>query len=68
MDFDVEGAGKKIAIHAHNYYTVLFSALNYKPAADLQPCIDLEGMSAKVEYVESASTKTNGLIAVELRK
>ena len=59
---------KTIALHTGNYYKVKFSALNYTPKAELHPCSDLEGMHAKVEYFESATSKINGLVAVELHK
>jgi Tfp pilus assembly protein PilF len=66
LDFDVEGGGKKLALHAHNLYKVAFTALNFQPTGELQPCIDLEGMTARVEYIESASS--NGILTVQLRK
>ncbi|HYL11504.1 MAG TPA: DUF1570 domain-containing protein [Terriglobales bacterium] len=69
MDVDVDvGGGKTIALHASNYYRIQFRTLNYTPKPEFQPCSDLEGMHAKVEYIESAATKTNGLVAIDLHK
>lgn len=68
MDLDVDAGGKTITLHTGNYYKVAFSALNFKPTADLRPCSDLGGMHAKAEYVESVATKTNGLVAIQLSK
>jgi Tfp pilus assembly protein PilF len=71
LDLDVDaGGGKTIALYTHNYYKLIFSALGYMPKADLQPCSDLEGMRAKVEYIESKSIdgKAGGLTSVELHK
>jgi tetratricopeptide (TPR) repeat protein len=68
MDVDVEAAGKTIALHARNYYKVQFGTLDYTPKPEFQPCSDLEGKHAKVEYIESIVTKTNGLVAIELHQ
>jgi len=68
MELEVDAGSKTIALHTSNYYKVKFSALNYTPRAELHPCSDLEGMHAKVEYIESATSKINGLVAVELHK
>lgn len=66
LDFDLEASGRTIPLHASNYYKIPFTALNYTPAGELHPCTALEGMHAKVEYVESSAT--NGVVSVELRK
>jgi len=68
MELEVDAGSKTIALHTSNYYKVKFSALNYTPRAELHPCSDLEGMHAKVQYIESATSKINGLVAVELHK
>ncbi len=41
-------------MHSANYFKIDFSALNVTLKGDLNPCADLEGKPAKVEYVESA--------------
>lgn len=68
MDLDISAGGKTIALHSGNYYKIQFSALNYTPRGVLHPCSDLEGMHAKVEYIESVANKVNGLVAVQLTK
>ncbi len=69
MDLDVDTGGKTISLYTRNYYKLVFTALNFMPKEDLQPCSDLEGMHAKVEYVETAgAAKAGGLVAIELRK
>lgn len=68
MDLDLNAGSKTISLHSGNYYKIQFSALNYSPKGELHPCSDLEGMHAKVEYVESVANKVNGLIAVQLSK
>ncbi len=68
MDVDVDAAGKTIALHVRNYYKIQFTTLDYTPKGEFQPCSELEGMRAKVEYIESSATNTNGLVAIELHK
>jgi len=68
MDLDVDAGGHTVSLHAHNYYKLRFTALGFMPKSDLQPCNDLEGAHAKVEYIEGAAPKTNGLVAIEMHK
>jgi tetratricopeptide (TPR) repeat protein len=68
LDADIDGGATTISVHASNYYKIQFSAVNYTPKPEFQPCSDLEGMRAKVQYIESAAPKTNGLVAIELHK
>ncbi|MGA7079352.1 MAG: tetratricopeptide repeat protein, partial [Terriglobales bacterium] len=63
------GKNKTMTLHSGNYYKIQFTALGFTPKDDLDPCKDLEGKSAKVEYVESsAGPETAYIIAVELHK
>ena len=58
-----------ITLHSGNYYKIGFTAIGFTPKGDLDPCKDLEGKSAKVEYVESpAKPGTGYVVAVELHK
>jgi len=68
LDADIENGAKTITLHSANFYKIRFSALNYTPKPEFQPCSDLENMHAKVQYIESTATKTNGLVAIELHK
>jgi tetratricopeptide (TPR) repeat protein len=68
MDLDLIGSRQTITLHASNYYKIDFSALGFTPQSELKPCSDLEGANAKVEYIESSTPKTNGIVAIELHK
>ena len=68
MDLDVIAGSKTISMHASNYYQIDFTALGFTPESELKPCSDLEGAHAKVEYVESSTPKTNGIVAIELHQ
>jgi len=68
IEFTVKAKGKTIALHSGNYYKIAFSTLGFAPKGDLNPCEDLGGRSAKVEYVESSSKLAAYVVAVELHK
>ncbi|MBA3915134.1 MAG: hypothetical protein H0X25_15060 [Acidobacteriales bacterium] len=68
IDADLVTGSKTITLHTRNFYKIQFSALGYTPAGDFQPCTELEGRQVKIEYIESATNKLNGLVAVELHK
>jgi tetratricopeptide (TPR) repeat protein len=69
IDFTVVSAGKAISVHAPNYYKIQFSALGFTPDGDLQPCSQIEGKPAKIEFIEPADkTIRNRIVAVELHK
>jgi len=65
----VASESRTLELEADNYYKIQFTALNFRPSNDLNPCSQLENRPAKVEYVESAD-KANPpqLIAIELHK
>ena len=68
MDIDVTSGEKTLGLHANNYFKVEYSALNVTLKGDLRPCTDLEGRSAKVEYVESSNKNAGTVIAIEIHK
>jgi Tfp pilus assembly protein PilF len=69
LDLTVESSGKSLPLHADNSYKIEFSARGFTPQGDLNPCTDLEGRPAKVEYVESADAAVAArVIRIELHK
>ncbi len=68
MDLNLVSNGKTLGLHTGNYFKLSFSVLNVTLKGDLNPCADLEGKPAKVEYVESASKHSAVVVAIELHK
>ncbi len=69
IDLKVAANGRTMALHSGNYYEIGFSALGFTPKGGFDPCKDLEGKSAKVEYVESSTKSTAAyVVAIELRR
>jgi len=69
IDLTVAAKGKTMALHSGNYYKIGFTTLGFAPKGDLNPCNDLEGKSAKVEYVESSAKPAAAyVVAIELHQ
>ena len=69
MDLSVAASGKTLKLHSDNYYKIQFTALHFMPKGELQPCTTIEGMSAKVEFVQSADrAATAQVVGIELHK
>ena len=69
IDLAVQSPAKSLTVHADNYLKVRFTTLGFQPSGDLNPCAQLEGRPAKVEYVEAADkAKAAYLFAIELHK
>ena len=69
IEFRVEGAKAGVSLYNNNYYKLEFSALGFTPEGALQPCSDIEGMKARVQYVESSDKTVDGqVLSIELRK
>jgi tetratricopeptide (TPR) repeat protein len=69
IDLTIAAKDKTMPLHSGNFYQIGFTALGFVPKGDLNPCMDLDGMSAKVEYVESsAQPPVAHVVAIELHK
>jgi hypothetical protein len=69
IDLNLAAKGKTMALHSRNYYKIEFTALGFMPKSDLNPCQDLEGAWAKVEYLESpAKAMSAHVVAIELHQ
>jgi Flp pilus assembly protein TadD len=69
MDLKLVSAGKTLDLHNGNYYKIEYSSLGVKISSDLNPCHDLEGRPAKVEYVEAADKGAPAwVLEIELHK
>jgi tetratricopeptide (TPR) repeat protein len=60
---------KPVELRSINFSKIEYSALGFTPKGDLDPCHDLSGMKAKVDYFESAeSGKPGWVVAIQLTK
>ncbi len=69
IELALSANGKTVALHSGNVYKIGYTTLGFKPSGDLDPCKDLEGRPAKVEYIEPAAKPSAAyVIAIELHK
>jgi len=71
LTFTVQPAGTaaSVSLYRNDFKLIEFSATNFSPKGDLDPCHDIEGMKAKVAYAEvSDKTVAGQILSVELSK
>ena len=71
LEFRVEIAGKpgSVVVYTTDRYKLDLSAMGFTPPPEMNPCHDIEGFHARVQYAESADKTIDGqLISIELRK
>jgi tetratricopeptide (TPR) repeat protein len=68
IDLNLIAAGKTLGLHSGNYFKIEYSALGLVLKGNLNPCADLEGRPAKVEYVDSSSKDPAAVVAIEIHK
>lgn len=69
IDLALKAGAKIMTLHSDDYFRIQFTALGFRPSGDLNPCRDLEGKSAKVEYLESADKSVTAQpVSIELHK
>jgi tetratricopeptide (TPR) repeat protein len=69
LELKVVGSKGTVSLFNNNYYKVEFSASNFTPKDDLNPCKDIEGMKARVRYFATADKTVDGqIVSVMLSK
>jgi tetratricopeptide (TPR) repeat protein len=67
--FLVETGKKPVLLYSNNFFKVDFTVVGFTPKGDLNPCKDIEGLKARVQYAESSDKTVDGqVISIELRK
>ena len=60
---------KTVALYTNNYFTLQISALGFEPQGEMNPCHDLSGQKAKIDYASTSDKSEDGqIIAIELHK
>ncbi len=71
ITLNIEPGGKAaaVSVYRNNFSQIIFSVMNFTPKSDLNPCTDIEGFKAKVEYAEVSDKSIAGqIVAIELSK
>jgi tetratricopeptide (TPR) repeat protein len=68
MDLKVIAGRTTLGLHSDNYFEIDYSSLGVTLKVDFNPCKDLEGRAAKIEYVESSSTGSAAVVSIKIHK
>jgi tetratricopeptide (TPR) repeat protein len=69
LSVDQAGKAPAVSLYRNDFSLIEFSATNFTPKGDLNPCTDIEGMKAKVGYAEVSDKSVAGqILSVELSK
>lgn len=62
IELEVDAAEHKLVLFNENYDQILFSAANFPPKGKIDPCTDLEGVTASVQYFATGDKSVDGQI------
>lgn len=69
ITLNVDVAGRKTSLYSNNVYKIEYSATNFQPGDNFNPCKAMEGMKAFVEYAEvSDKTIAGQILSIQLTK
>jgi hypothetical protein len=69
LSVDQAGKATAVSLYRNDFNQIEFSAANFTPKGDLNPCTDIEGLKAKVGYAEVSDKSVAGqILSVELSK
>lgn len=69
MTLSVVDGAKAVSVYSNNYRHIEFSAANFTPQGEMDPCTLIEGMKARVVYAEVSDKSIAGqVLSVELTK
>jgi hypothetical protein len=69
LSIEQGGKGQPVTLYRNDFNKIDFSAANFTPKSDLNPCTDIEGVKAMVVYAEVSDKSVGGqILSVELSK
>jgi hypothetical protein len=69
LSVDQTSNSQSVSLYRNDFKQIDFIAANFTPKGDLNPCTDIEGLKAKVQYAEVSDKSVAGqIITVELSK
>jgi tetratricopeptide (TPR) repeat protein len=69
LEFRVEATGKSYSVYHNDYVKLEITASGFVPQGVMNPCTDLEGRPARVQYAQSSDETVDGqVLAIELHK
>jgi len=69
LSLKIDEGSRSVPLYNNNYYKIEFATANYTPDSDIEPCTDIEGMKATVEYSAVTDKLVAGqIVSIELAK
>jgi hypothetical protein len=69
IEMQVVSPKKTVTLYNNNYYKLDLSVLGFDLNGEMNPCKNLEGFKARVQYQETTDKSVDGqVMAIELRK
>lgn len=69
IELQVQEQGKTVSLYLNDFTKLDVSAVGFTPTDSMDPCKDLNGRTARVQYAEAADKTVDGkIVAIELRK
>jgi len=69
LSVEQPGRAPAVLLYRNDFRQIEFSATNFTPKGDINPCKDIEGLKGKVEYTEVSDKSVAGqILSVELTK
>jgi tetratricopeptide (TPR) repeat protein len=69
MELQVEGAKSTVKVYSNDFTKIDFTVVGLTFDGSMNPCKDLNGMKAQVQYAETSDKSVDGQVfAIELRK
>jgi tetratricopeptide (TPR) repeat protein len=69
ITLSVEQSGRSVMLYRNNFFKIDFTAANFTPTGDIDPCHGIDGMKARVAYAEvSDKTVAGQILSIELSK
>ena len=69
LEFEVEGVKSRVKVYSNDFTKIDFTVVGLTFNGSMNPCKDLNGMKAQVQYAETSDKSVDGQVfAIELRK
>jgi len=70
LEMRLEGTGGKvIKLYSNDFFKINLTVVGFSPQGSMNPCVDFNGLKAKVEYAETTDNSVDGqIVSVELHR
>jgi Flp pilus assembly protein TadD len=62
LELQLAGANKTVTLFNNNYFKIDLATLGFTPSGSIDPCNNIEGMKARIEYAEAPDKEADGQV------